>query len=164
MAGQSRCCRNTWEGNLNQSWSQEVAWSRGQSSISLINRPWCQVSRKIDAFQILSIGFFLLIQYLRHVFETWFGKTANVPWQLSHIHYIYICIFSQRNQWGLMGSRTWERMKPVWVWFHASHGEGSYSLFSQGTWDVSCASTMLQPKARELGFHFPTSTSLSPFN
>ena len=83
MAGQSRCCRNTWEGNLNQSWSQEVAWSRGQSSISLINRPWCQVSCKIDAFQILSIGFFLLIQYLRHVFETWFGKTANAPGQLS---------------------------------------------------------------------------------
>ena len=63
--------------------------------------------------------------------------------------------FSQRNQWGLMGSRTRKRMKPVWVWYHASHGEGSYSLFSQGTWDISCASNVPQTKARELGFHSP---------
>ena len=46
----------------------------------------------------------------------------------------------------------------------ASHGEGSYSLFSQGTWDISCASNMSQPKATELGFHTPTSASLSSFN
>ena len=62
------------------------------------------------------------------------------------------------------GSRTWKRMKPVWVWFHASHGEGTYSLFSQGTWDISCASNVPQPKARLLGFHSPTSISLSSFN
>ena len=72
--------------------------------------------------------------------------------------------FSQRNQWGLRGSRTWKRMKPVWVWYHARHAEGSYSLFSQGTWDISCASYVPQPKARELGFHSPTSASLSSFN
>ena len=54
--------------------------------------------------------------------------------------------------------------KLVWVLFHSSHGEGSYSLFSHGTWDKSCASNVPQPKARELGFHSPTSTSLSSCN
>ena len=83
-AGQSRCCRNTWEGNLNQSWSQEVAWSRAQTSISLlINRSWCQVSCNSDAFQILSRVFSLLIQWWRYVFETWFGMVANAAQQLS---------------------------------------------------------------------------------
>ena len=72
--------------------------------------------------------------------------------------------FSQRNQWGLRESKTCKMMKPIWVWYHASHGEGSYSLFSQGTWDISCASNVPQPKARELGFHSPTSASLSSFN
>ena len=72
--------------------------------------------------------------------------------------------FSQGNQWGLKRSRTWKRMKPVWVWFHASHGEGSYTLFSQGTWDISCASNLPQPKARGLAFHSPTSASLLSFN
>ena len=71
--------------------------------------------------------------------------------------------FSQRNHWGLSGSRAWKRMKPVWVWYHASHGEGSYSLFSQGTWDISCASNVPQHKARGLGFPSPTSTSLPSF-
>ena len=61
-------------------------------------------------------------------------------------------------------SRTWKRMKPALVWYHASHVEGRYSLFSQGTWDISCASNVPQPKARELGFHSPTSASLSSFN
>ena len=84
MAGQSRCCRNTWEGNLNQSWSQEVAWSRGQSSISLlISRPWYQVSCKSEVFQIPSTVFSLLIQCLKYALETWFWKTANAPGQLS---------------------------------------------------------------------------------
>ena len=84
MAGQSRCCWNTWEGNLNQSWSQEVAWSRGQSSISLlINRPWCHVSCKSIAFQIPSRVFSLLIQCWRHAFEIWFGNIANTPGHLS---------------------------------------------------------------------------------
>ena len=44
--------------------------------------------------------------------------------------------FSQRNQWGLRGRRTCKMMKPVWVWYHASHGEVSHSLFSQGAWDI----------------------------
>ena len=84
MAGQSRCCWNTWEGNLNQSWSQEVAWSRGQSSISLlINRPWCHVSCKSVAFQIPSRVFSLLIQCWRRAFEIWFGNIANTPGHLS---------------------------------------------------------------------------------
>ena len=79
----SRCYRNTWEGNLNQSWSLEVAWIRGQSYVSLfINRPWCQVSCKSDLFQIPSRVFSLLIQCLRYAFETWFGKTGNAPGQL----------------------------------------------------------------------------------
>ena len=78
----SRCYRNTWEGNLNQSWSLEVAWIRGQSYVSLfINRPWCQVSCKSDLFQIPSRGFSLLIQCLRYAFETCFGKIANTPGQ-----------------------------------------------------------------------------------
>ena len=72
--------------------------------------------------------------------------------------------FSQRNQWGLRGSQTLKRMKAVWVGYHASHGEGSYSLFSQGTWDICCASNVPQPKAKELGFHSLTSASLSSFN
>ena len=71
--------------------------------------------------------------------------------------------FSPRNQWGLRGSRTWKTMKPLWVWY-VSHGEGSYRLFSQRTWDISCASNVPQPKARELGFHSPTSASISSFN
>jgi len=51
MAGTaSRCCRNTWQGKLNQSWSQGVAWSTGQSYLCT-NRPWCQVSCKSDLFQ-----------------------------------------------------------------------------------------------------------------
>ena len=51
MAGTaSRCCRNTWQGKLNQSWPQGVSWSRGQSYVST-NRPWCQVSCKSDLFQ-----------------------------------------------------------------------------------------------------------------
>ena len=80
----SRCYKNTWEGNLNQSWSLEVAWIRGQSYVSLfINRPWCQVSCKSDLFQIFSRGFSFLIQCLRYVFETWFGKIENAPGQLS---------------------------------------------------------------------------------
>ena len=50
----SRCCRNTWEGNLNQSWSQEVTWSSGQSSIGLLkNRPWCQFHVKVMNFKFL---------------------------------------------------------------------------------------------------------------
>ena len=71
---------------------------------------------------------------------------------------------SLRNQWGLRGSRTWKRMKSVLVWFHTSHGEGSYSLFPQRTWDISCVSNESQPKDRELGFHSPTGASLSSFN
>ena len=73
-------------------------------------------------------------------------------------------IILPENQCGLRGNRTWHRMKSVWVWFHASRGEGSYSLFPHGTWDISCASNMSQPKARKLGIHSPTSTSHSSFN
>ena len=80
----SRCCRNTWEGNLNQSWSQEVAWSSLQSSIGLLkNRTWCQISCKSNVFQIPSRLFSLLIQCLRYVFETWFGKISNTAGQLN---------------------------------------------------------------------------------
>ena len=39
-----------------------------------------------------------------------------------------------------------------------------HGLFSHGTWDISCASNVPQPKARELGFHSPTSTPLSSCN
>ena len=57
---------------------------QGQSSISLlINRAWCQGSCKSDLFQIPSGVFSLLIQCLRYAFETWFGKIANAPVQLS---------------------------------------------------------------------------------
>ena len=49
----------------------------------LINRPWCQVSRKSDLFQIPSRVFSLLIQCLRYAFESWFGKIVNAPGQLS---------------------------------------------------------------------------------
>ena len=63
--------------------------------------------------------------------------------------------FSQRNQWGLRESKTCKMMKPIWVWYHASHGEGSYSLVSQGTWHISCASNMSQPKDMELDFTLP---------
>ena len=77
----SRSCRNPWEGNLNQSWSQEVAWSRDNPLCLLINRPWCLVSCKSDLFQIPSRGFSLLSQCLRYAFETWFGKMANAPGQ-----------------------------------------------------------------------------------
>ena len=73
-------------------------------------------------------------------------------------------IILPENQCGLRGNRTWHRMKSVWVWFHASRGEGSCSLFSQGTWDIRCASNVPQPKARVLWFHSPTSTSLSSCN
>ena len=50
------------------------------------------------------------------------------------------------NQCGLRGNRTWHRMKLVWVLFHASRGEGSCSLFSQGTWDIRCASNVPNPR------------------
>ena len=80
----SRCCRDTWEGNLNQSWSLEIARIKGQSYISLfINRPWCQVSCKSDLFPIFFRGFSFLIQCLKYAFETWFGKIANAPGRLS---------------------------------------------------------------------------------
>ena len=78
----SRSCRNPWEGNLNQSWSQEVAWSRDNPLCLLINRPWCLVSCKSDLFQIPSRVFSLLIHCLRYAFETWFGKIGNAPGQL----------------------------------------------------------------------------------
>ena len=75
-------CRNPWDGNLNQSLSQEDCLKQGQSSISLlINRPWCQVSCKSDLFQIPSRAFSLLSQCLRYEFETCFGKIANDPGQ-----------------------------------------------------------------------------------
>ena len=85
MAGTaSRCCKNTWEGNLYQCWSQEVDWNSGQSSIGLLeNRPWCQVSCKTDVSQIPSRVFSLLIQCLRYEFETWLGKISNAPGQLN---------------------------------------------------------------------------------
>ena len=80
----SRCFRNIWEGNLNQSWSHKVARSSGQSSIGLLkNRPWCQVSCKCYAFQIPSRVFSLLIQCLRYAFETWLGKISNALGQIN---------------------------------------------------------------------------------
>ena len=53
-------------------------------------------------------------------------------------------------------------MKPVWVLYHASHGEGSYSLFSQGTWNISCASNMPQPKAGRWDFTLPLAPPSHP--
>ena len=53
-------------------------------------------------------------------------------------------------------------MKPVWVLYHASHGEGSYSLFSQGTWDISCASNVPQPKAGSWDFTLPLAPPSHP--
>ena len=79
----SRSCRNHWEGNFNQSWTQEVAWSRDNPLSLLIYRPWCLVSCKSDLFQIPSRGFSLLSQCLRYAFEALFGKMANAPGQLT---------------------------------------------------------------------------------
>ena len=80
----SRCCRNTWERNLNQFWSHEVAWNSRQSSIVLLkNSPWSQVSCKSDVFQIPSRVFSLLIQCLKYALEIWLGKISNAPRQLN---------------------------------------------------------------------------------
>ena len=76
-------CRNPWEGNLNQSWSQEVAWNRDNPLSLLIYRPWCLVSCKSDLFQIPSRGFSLLSQCLIYAFETLFEKIVNAAGQLT---------------------------------------------------------------------------------
>ena len=184
----SRSCRNPWEGNFSQSWSQEVAWSRDNPLCLFINRPWCQASCKSRKQKHVNVSnSFQSVFPFDPVLKTWFGKIANAPGQLNRwatttgsecprawdlhqekhrtekpVHWNYrvapTCCkyrspeqqwrpraancffkFSQRNQWSLRGSRTWKRMKPVLVWFHTCHGEGSCSLFPQGTWDISCA-------------------------
>ena len=80
----SRSCRNPWEGNFSQSWSQEVAWSRDNPLCLFINRPWCQASCKSRKQKHVNVSnSFQSVFPFDPVLKTWFGKIANAPWQLS---------------------------------------------------------------------------------
>ena len=68
----------------------------------------------------------------------------------------------KNNQWGLMESRTWKRMKQVWIWYHASHGEGSCSLFSQEIGTYVVPQTCPNPRLGSLDFTLQLKPSSHP--
>ena len=86
----SRCCRNTWKGNLNQSWSQ-VTWSSGPSTVGLLKNRLLPVSCKSDWFWSPSQKDFpfnpvvrsLSAGCLEYALEIWLGKTPDAAGKLS---------------------------------------------------------------------------------